>query len=139
MADEEEIRTLRLKNGAQVNPRVAYVAWRMLGALHEGRPDECFALFALARDGNATCSREKLVELRQRHRYWFTDDGTIDPVTRDVLLSAVRESPEGVVVVNPFQLANEVEKQILLNVQAQDDLLLRRLVGRDKPPGQSIR
>lgn len=141
MAKDQETPMLRLKNGTEVDARAAYVIWRMLEALQEKKPQECQSFAHLWCGTKPDLSATTLQALGNRHRYWFADDGTLSPMVREVLLNAYRDTPEGVVIVSPFQLANESERQVLLDIQTQDDLLLRRLRGRgrENPPGHSIR
>jgi len=137
-ADDERPK-LRLKNGSEVDAQIAYVRWRMLGAEQTTRPHLVEALLAFARGNPDSISTEVAAETKERHSFWFTRDGALEPIVRDVLLSAYRETPDGVVIVNPFDLRTQQEADTLSEIQRQDDLLIRRGF-RDKgeqPPGQS--
>jgi len=137
MQQNDESPKLRLKNGAEVDARSAYIKWRMLEALHESKPHETHALLALTEGREAALSPEIFARLKQRHANWFHPDGTLVEMVRNVLSSAFRETPEGAVLVNPFQLATDTDRNTLLEIQRQDDRFLRRFLRGDDPPGNS--
>ena len=139
MPSDQERPTLRLKNGATVDARSAYVEWRSLEGFNGNRPQEFLRLAEVARSGNSAVAPAELLDLRHLHREWFGDDGTLLSIVRDVVLSMFRETREGIVLVNPFQLTNESEHQLLVNIQAETDHLLRRLRRGENPFGHSIR
>lgn len=138
MPADDERPKLRLKNGSEVDARSAYVDWRMLFAEQDLHPNNVQSLIALARGDPDSVSKEVVAELRERHRLWFARDGTLEPIVRDVLLSAYRDTPEGVVIVNPFELTNQRDADTFSKIQRRDDRLLSRLFGLgDDPPGHS--
>jgi hypothetical protein len=138
-ADQESTR-LRLKNASEVDARRAYVVWRMLEAVNSQRPHHIATLSALAHGEEPSAFGETAVELRNEYPNWFASSGHLTPLARDVLRSALRDTPEGVVVVNPFQLTTQHDRDLFDRVERQQDGFLRRLFRRrDEPPsGHSI-
>ena len=132
---------LRLKNGSVVDARWAYVHWQTLQELEMGRRDHLQAFVMLARGDEPDAPGQTREDLRRRYGECFTRDGSLDPIVREVIQSAFRETPEGAVVVNPFQLSSQADMDVLAKVELQVDRELRRLMrlmrGEDKPPGHA--
>lgn len=136
----DESPKLRLKNGSDVDARRAYVVWQMLGAVETRRPNDLRTLSELARGGEAEVPAETQSDLRERYRDWFTEDGILTSVVREVLLSASRDTVEGSVLVNPFKLLTQQDVDLFTRIQSQDDRFLGRLFGEggENPSGHSI-
>jgi hypothetical protein len=140
MSRNREKPKLHLKSGVEVEARPAYSDWRMLEGMYEARPHEFQAILRLAQGKESGLSPSEFQKLRIRYVDWFIDDQTVVPLIRDILTSMYRDTREGVVLVNPFQLTNESERQLLLDIEAQCGRVLRHLRDRGEPPsGHSIR
>jgi len=122
---------LRLKNGSEVDAIIAYVDWQMLGAVETRSPDKLAALLAIARGEEASVAPQMLADLRSGYP-WFEPDGTMEPIVRNVILSAMRHTSEGSLLVFPFDIKTETDKNIFTQVQREDDDFLR-----PKPRGGS--
>jgi hypothetical protein len=122
---------LRLKNGSEVDATIAYVDWQMLEAVETRSPDKLAALLAIARGEEASVAPQMLADLRNGYP-WFEPDGTMEPIVRNVILSAMRHTSEGSLLVFPFDIKTETDKNIFTQVQREDDDFLRR-----KPRGGS--
>ncbi len=121
---------VRLKNGSEVDAQPAYVWWRMLEALDRVKPAVARDLLSLARGEHWLVSHESAQRLRNDKRAWFDQQGQLDPIAKDVLLSAWRDTADGRVIVNPFQLASQNEIDLLAIVERQDSRFLRDLFRR---------
>jgi hypothetical protein len=77
---------------------------------------------------------------RTKFRDWFDEDGQPTTLIRAVLTSALRDTPEGTVLINPFHLESEADRQLFASVEQDYDRVLRGLFRRpgDLPPGRSI-
>lgn len=130
--DDEPRPKLRLKNGSEVDAKIAYVTWQMLEAVETRRSERLQALVAIARGDDASVGTAMLTELRKGYP-WFSPDGTMDPVVRNVIQSSIRDTREGSLLVFPFDIKTQADKDVFTQVQRQDDdIILRR-----KPPGDS--
>lgn len=141
MAQEKEERPkLRLKNGIEVDARRAYVKWKSLEAVHSQHPDDFSLLLALARDNLSAVLPEARASLKNEYRNSFDNAGELDPETRNILLSAFRETPDGSMLVNPFQLTIQAEIDMFDRVERKYVRAYRRLSDRgDDPPPQQAR
>lgn len=112
--------------------------WRTLQQLEI---DHLQAFVMLARGDEPVAPGPTREDLRGLHGECFTRDGSLEPVVREVVLSAFRETAEGAVVVNPFQLSSQADMEVLAKVARQvlreTQRLLRRMRGDDKPPGHA--
>jgi hypothetical protein len=123
---------LRLKNGTDVDARLAYVRWRILESIQKRSPEEMNLLMAFAgvetKEGSELpqMSTEARQYLRRAYADWFESTGELNALVRNVVQSAVRMTSEGTIIVNPFRLSNQTEIDTFLDVQHQDDRLLRR-------------
>lgn len=130
--DNPERPKLRLKNGSEVDAKIAYVTWQMLEAVETQRSERLQALVAIARGDDALVGTAMLTELRKGYP-WFSLDGTMDPVVRNVIQSSIRDTREGSLLVFPFDIKTQADKDVFTQVQREDDdIILRR-----KPPGDS--
>jgi hypothetical protein len=133
--------TLRLKNGSEVDARKAYVYWHTLQGLEIGRRDHLQAFVMLARGDEPVARGQTRDDLRRLYLTEFARDGSLDPIFREVVLSAFRETAEGAVVVNPFQLTSQADidvfTKVSLQVLREMQRLFRLMRGEDKPPGQA--
>lgn len=109
----------------------------MLIGAHERNPSDVQALLALARGDEQAVSSEARHALRQRYLNWFTSDGSFAPLVSDVLLSAFRTTPDGSMLVNPFQLSHQADVDSFNRAEQQYVRALRRLPGQDDPPYQA--
>ena len=126
---------VRLKNGSEVDAQPAYVWWRMLEGLNGVRPEIARHLLSLARGEHWSVSGDSTKLLRQKYPEWFDKQGNLDEVAKNVILSAWRETADGRVIVNPFQLTSQNELAPLAAIEHQDNRFLRDLFDRrDLPP-----
>lgn len=141
MPDDHVPPQLRLKNGADVDARPAYVRWQLLHGIESRHPAHVRAFWELARGEDLAIPHDMLHEVRKRYANWFEQSGNLNSLVRDVILSAYRETPDGPMLVNPFQLATQAETDLFAQIEREDDDFLRRLLRRrdEEPPGHSIR
>jgi hypothetical protein len=129
---------VRLKNGSEVDAQKAYVSWRFLQAFTMTEPAEMRALLALAHGEDWLVSTETKDRLRV-DRTWFDKNGTLEPHVKDVLLSGWRDTADGPVMVDPFQLTTQAEVDLIARIERQSERFWRSLIRRGKsPPGPSI-
>jgi hypothetical protein len=105
--------TLPLKNGSEVDAQRAYVLWQRL---ENAGGDQLNAFVDLATGQVANVSMRTRAELMTTYRGWFTDDGSLDPIAKNVIQSAVSDSADGKVVVTPFLLATQKEVDLLTGI-----------------------
>jgi hypothetical protein len=131
---------LRLKNGSDVDARPAYVQWSMLEAMQARHSEELNLLITVANATQSGTTTKSGEYFRTQYRNWFEPDGQMKTLVREVIQNAIRKTPEGLVIVNPFQLRTQDERDIFKRVQDQDDRFLRDLFrARGEPDsGQSI-
>ncbi|MGE4003403.1 MAG: hypothetical protein AB7I48_24720 [Planctomycetaceae bacterium] len=138
LPDLEEPLKLKLKNGSEVDAFKAYSVWRLLVIMESEAPKDLSLFSAFARHGENKLHPKSRDALRNRWRGWFTPEGTLDPVARDVVLSAYRETGDGPVVVEPFHLEKRSDVEAFKLVERQFDQatrLVRNLaLGDDFPP-----
>ncbi len=95
-------RVVPLKHGEPVEAGLGLAYYNSLRALFENEPELFESLLAIAQDRIRDAAPAHIARLRQalflRH-----GDGTLDPMMRDVLLSACQVTPEGPVLVSPFR------------------------------------
>jgi hypothetical protein len=121
---------VRLKNGSEVDAQPAYVRWRMLEALEKVNPSDARALLSFARGDQWLLSSEAGQLLRDKQSPWFQSDGKLEPIAQSVILSAWRDTTDGPVIVNPFQLATQQDVDLLARIERQDNRFLRTLFGK---------
>ena len=132
MRDEKRA-VLRLKNGAEVDARLAYVRWRILESIQRRHPEEMKLLMALAGLDMPKASElpkpstEARNYLRRVYEDWFEPNGELKHVISNVIRSSVRVTSEGMLLTNPFHLSNPDELQVFLDIQYRDDHILQRL------------
>ncbi len=105
----------KLKSGGEINVVGGHFAVLQLQALLDKSPEDFRTLLAIAR-GNP---QDAVPDSIERLKGGFLHPRTCEvhpPILRDILLSSYQETPEGPVLVNPFQLnqatdAQEVERQ----------------------------
>jgi hypothetical protein len=131
---------LRLKNGKDVLVRKAYVVWDSLTSAQTKHPEHFEALVAIARNQENSVTSSLHNELRRHYLHWFTAEGQLLPIVRDIIESSWRETPDGITLVNPFHLANQNDVNCLTEVEERDRRFLERLFRRrDEPPDQPAR
>lgn len=114
---------LTLKDGYEVDARSALVLLESLRAKLEVHPDQFRSLLALAEGRHEDTDPAHLKHLQDQG--YLESAGSIRPEVRSILLSAYTASPEGVVLVNPFRLQNEGEKQVAERADEQIDQVIR--------------
>jgi hypothetical protein len=138
LRDEKNRPKLRLKNGNEVDAQSAYVEWRMLTAHQANSSQDLQALIAIAR--NEAIPADLHDKLRKEDLTWFDDNGNLSPLVRDVLLSAVRDSPDGTVLVNPFDLTKEADARLLYRIEQRYLQRLKQMFrGGGQSPGSASR
>jgi hypothetical protein len=126
-------KTLKLKNGAEIEVGWGMAFWRSLEDLLDAHPDHFATLLTLACDPAAAVSPKSVAFLRRC--LYLHPDGTIIPDERAVLLSAYQETAEGPVLVNPFVLDGPDEAQKLERREARGYRRLIRRLGFDDARG----
>lgn len=139
LSEEEERPKLRLKNGSEVDARAAYVDWKLLQATQQKQPAEFAALLALARSEQMALTEEAREELRRRNHFAFDSDGNLDQVAGAIILSAYRETPDGPMLVNPFQLSTEAERELFDETERKVDNVFLRFLRRGRESGGGSR
>ena len=134
--DESKKPKLRLKNGSEVDAKIAYVDWQMLEAVETREPAHLQALVAIARGDEASVAPEVRAHLREQWLTWFNRDGEMEPVVREVLKSAYRDTPDGSLLVFPFQISTQSDQDIFAKIQREDDQILRRFSRRTDDHGR---
>jgi hypothetical protein len=123
---------LRLKQtGNEVDAKIAYVDWQMLEAMETRTPERLEALTAIACGDDASVGPVMRELLRKEYLLWFNREGEMEPILREVIRSAMRKTPEGSVLVFPFDIKTEVDKDVFVQVQRQDDDIIVRRKPRD--------
>jgi hypothetical protein len=133
LAEGEDGKELRLKNGARVDATLGRGGYLALRGLLAREPELFRSLLAVARSEPVAIPERH--DARLRAARFLRPDGTIVPSIRDVLLSAYRETPDGPALVNPFQFASEEEVR---EEERADDAAwdrLRRGLRNDDNPG----
>jgi hypothetical protein len=133
LSEDEEGPLLRLKTGEEVNARPAYIIWTMFLVAQSKEPEELKLMVALARGIDLEIAPAIHSEAIYRNPLLFGPDRKMTAVARQVMLSAFRETPDGDVLVNPFQLATEKENDIFNDVETQAVERIRRLGRREGP------
>jgi hypothetical protein len=124
VADGENKREVRLRNGALHDVGLVNGAMLFFRGLSEHKPDHFRILLEMIEGRGVTSSPEALRELREAGV--VAADGTMRPLFRDVLQSACRETPEGLVIASPFSPRDEAEAAFIgAHVAAFDDRVVR--------------
>jgi hypothetical protein len=123
VTDDE--RRVNLRNGAKIDVGVAAGVLDFLRGLAEHKPAHFQVLLDLARrEPPPDHLSGVLAELRRGG--FVTNDGSLRPVYRDVLLSAVREPGEGIVLASPFAPKDDAEAALIReHLAASEERLLR--------------
>jgi hypothetical protein len=124
MPRKKETPTLRLKNESEVDADSAYVRWQRL---EQCSPAELKALADLANGEDGKVTVRMRAALMTACPSWFTDNGSLVPLTKNVIQSAVRDSAEGTVVVTPFVTANQEEVNLLNKIHRKYSRLEAKL------------
>lgn len=132
---------LRLKDGSEVDARKAYVIWRMLVSMEHDETHDLRLLAAFARGEEDKFHPMEQASLRKKRHQWFTADGSLEPLHFAVFSSAYRETGDGPVVVDPFQLRTDSDIDTYNHVQREHAhamrWLRRRVFGNDPPDSKS--
>lgn len=120
---------LELKNGAIHIARPAYIMWRRLSRLNELNPSVITKLMSLARHGPNSLDATDLDDLKEKDEVFFDKHGAMTQTVRDVIESAVRETPEGLVVANPFQIRTSEDVELIQKLAESDLRALELLIG----------
>lgn len=138
VSDDPRRRHYELKNGSRIEARWGGFHFERLVNLLQHEPGHFQGLLALARETPREVAPDTLRYLTEAGG--FLREGVIEQGVKDVLLSSYRETVEGVVLVNPFRLADQTQADEL---QRQEDDNLRWLLrelgleeDRDRPPGR---
>lgn len=131
-------RLMLLKNGSQHPALPAYVNWRSLHRVHEYHLADLKQLYAIATSGDDAVSEVERTPLLAEYRNWFDKQGRMNLLTRDIIRSSVRDTADGLVIVEPFQIRNDLDRTAIEEVKQRDQTFLRRLFERldsqDVPP-----
>jgi hypothetical protein len=132
-------RDLPLKNGAgQMKVGTALVFSEGLRQLQERHPDQFRALWALVNGRSEEASTEQRRALR---RLWYLKrDGSLNSNIKAIMLAAVRETPDGLCLVNPLDLRTPEDAAYVERFEQQREArgsqgperLRRWLFGEDK-------
>lgn len=134
MNGRAERKQVRLKNGTEIDARTGLAELEQLKYWYDRDPAYFNALVALAQGRRDDVLPAHLDFLREAHYLGEGDD--LNPTTRDVVLSAYRQSPEGPVLVCPFSLRDRDEALELENLLDEKELRdLRKRLGNDRDPG----
>lgn len=136
VTDAENRCEVNLRYGLPADPRAVNGVLLFLEALARRDPDQFRALLSLARGEQPTVPPSLLGAWRRAGV--VATDGSVRPLFRDVLLSACRETPEGLVLASPFAPQTDAEAELIrTHVAAFEDRLARfaRYLGLDRPPG----
>lgn len=119
MENNDDVNSLQLKlrNGAEHPARVAYVRWLLLGGVARNHPNEMSVLRQLAGPSPESVPESGVEYLRKQYPNWFTEDGSLNSTVQDEIRSSFRETPEGEVLVSPFQLENDQQRRAFEAVQ----------------------
>jgi len=131
VTNQEQRGKLTLKDGLEVDAREAQVLTELLRAKMQVRPEEFRSLLALAQGNPQDASPVSLQPLQDQGL--LDSSGIILPMVRSILLSAYTITPEGPVLVSPFHLRNEADKQTAERAEEQNDQILRRWL---RDPGE---
>jgi len=115
----EDQLVLRLKNGSQANVRLALTERNSLNDLMRVFPQHFKVLLALCMHSGTAQShpgaesglQESVDFLRDQYRVVLID-GTVDPLTKNVLVSSYQETPDGPMLTQPFALDSPGQKRL---------------------------
>jgi hypothetical protein len=114
---------LRLKNGELAEARLALAERNILDRFLTTQPRHFEVLLRLCRgdvpESPDAAWRKSLEVLKQRRS--VLDDGTVRPLTRNVILSSYKVTPDGPVMAQPFALTNEQNRELADLVDRQLD------------------
>ena len=116
---------ITLSNGAIVDAREAVVIVEWLRVTLARRPDEFQSLLALAEGRLQDANPRHFEELWARA--FLTNDRTIEPTVREVLLNCYQITPEGPVVV-PLRLKDAADLPAAAEAQRGSDRFLRDIL-----------
>lgn len=138
-ADLSQIR-LKLKDGTEVLAQRAYVQWQVLERFQQKFPVEFHLLLLLAKNElpplplhvyQGLCRGDGRLD-----RTFFGKNGMVEEETRHLLVSAYRETSEGAMLVNPFELSTIEERQALDRIGRRVRQLRRRFPNGDVFPDE---
>lgn len=107
LTEDEGERVVPLKNGAQVEVALGRATYQALRGLLAREPELFGSLLARARGEPGALSEDH--DARLRDALFLRPDGTLAPATRNVLLSAYRQTPDGPALVHPFRFTSSAE------------------------------
>ncbi len=114
---------LPLKNGEFANAELALAERHILDHFLKTRPRHFEVLLRLCRgdvpQSPDAPSRESVEVLKKRRS--VLEDGTVHPLTRNVMLSSYQMTSDGPVMTQPFALANKQGKELADLVDRQLD------------------
>jgi hypothetical protein len=113
-----------LKNGKSVDMAFAYEAWETLNDLLSERPDLIVAAQSKLRGEKIS----PLMRRELRRQYLTGRDGELLPYIRDVLSSGYKETKDGPVIVNPFNLEKEADRQAFEELEKIDERNISRFL-----------
>lgn len=133
MAEEKNERVVLLKNGARIEAGLGSATYLALRGLLEQEPELFQSLLALAREDPIDVPENNIAALRDA--FFLRSDGRPSLATRNVLLSAYRQTPDGPTLVHPFRFgsAEEVKREERAENNAWDRV--RRWLSDDDTPG----
>jgi hypothetical protein len=129
---DEGRKTFTLKNGAEIGGILGRETWRILQVLADSHPAKFASLLAIAEGRGEEIPAAHRDFLRQE-LFLRGDTGEIVDHIKNVLLSAVQRTAEGLVLVNPFRVpTDEVGRRL---EQADADVMegYRRLLRKEDP------
>lgn len=149
MTGEDTASTLRMKNGAEADVQLALRERQRLDRLLTQEPEHFSLLWDIAR-GMVDARRllkigapQSTILKRLRDYGYLRKHLTINPLTRDVLLSGVIHSPDGPMLIQPFVIGSDGDKAIVERAQKEIDesiaQWMQEMKPRDKGPDDRSR
>jgi hypothetical protein len=135
MADADKKRKVTLRNGSTADVGMVMFAYRLLQGMAEHNSEAFEILLSLGLGEQPAAQGHTIAELKRAGI--VARDGALKPLFRDVLVSACKETPEGLVVTSPFAPKDDAEAAYVQgHVTASDNRLIRfaRRRGLDRPP-----
>ncbi len=139
-SDLSKIR-LRLKNGNETLAQKAYVTWKSLAEIQKEFPVHFYVLRLMSEGQLKEVPLHICAELINKFgEMAFSKDGCINSETLDVIDSSYRETPDGPMLVNPFELSTAEERTTLDEIERYVRFLKKRFFrGDDLPPDEHAR
>jgi hypothetical protein len=124
VADGENIREVNLRNGTKHDIGLVNAAMLFFSGICEHRPDHFRVILDLAREQKPSAPMDVLHDLKRAGV--VAADGSVNPLFRDVLLSACRETQEGIILSSPFAPKTATEEDIVrAAVAASEEKIVR--------------